>query len=562
MKKWLGLIALCLAPSLGHGEINITEGSGKTVHTDTVNGLEYQAIKIIDGTTGGTSSATVTANGALSVAIDTSSNTVKISTGGVTASQGSAGTRDWPVRLTSTTILGTVTVDGSGVTQPVSGSVTAIQGAAGTADWRVTMSTNAVTGTVTSNQGTAGTADWPVRVSTVVVNQGTPGVTDWRVTMATNAVTGTVTSNQGTAGTTDWPVRVSTVVVNQGTPGVTDWRVTMATNTVTQGGTWTVQPGNTPNTTDWRVTMATATVTQGGTWTVQPGNTPNTTDWRVTMATNTVAQGTANTIEWPVRVSTVALQTGTNNIGTVTGSTVTIYPSANGNLNVNVAAGSVSATLVASTTGTWNQVFPGVGAAIAFTGPTGLTQSGRVDASSNVLVSVSTNVTLAVHGPAATGAAVVGNPLYTGGYASSTTLPTQQTDGDVMPFLVDDLGRMIVKGGVPEAMVSYATATLTTTATTVLISSSTSGNSARNYLCGITINNTSATATYVTVFPAGNPTAASTALPIYVPAGMITGYRKDCDNVVTKSNFASAISVQPAASVSSLLISASYYLGP
>jgi hypothetical protein len=83
--------------------------------------------------------------------------------------------------------------------------------------------------------------------------------------------------------------------------------------TASQGGTWTVQPGNTANTTPWLATInqggnsavvkaastaAAATdpslvvnispnspahpVTQSGAWTVQPGNTANTTAWLVT----------------------------------------------------------------------------------------------------------------------------------------------------------------------------------------------------------------------------------------------------------------------------------------
>jgi hypothetical protein len=65
MKKILLCMLVLAAPVFG--DIQVTPGTGKTVHTDTVNGLEYQAVKVIDGTTGGTSSMTVTSDGAAKV---------------------------------------------------------------------------------------------------------------------------------------------------------------------------------------------------------------------------------------------------------------------------------------------------------------------------------------------------------------------------------------------------------------------------------------------------------------------------------------------------------------
>lgn len=69
MKKFIPIILFCA--SVSWADIAVTPGVGKTVHTDTVNSLEYQAVKIIDGTTGGTSSMTVTAAGAITVANST-----------------------------------------------------------------------------------------------------------------------------------------------------------------------------------------------------------------------------------------------------------------------------------------------------------------------------------------------------------------------------------------------------------------------------------------------------------------------------------------------------------
>lgn len=500
MKKLIALLGLLAFPSLSFAAGNsnplvVSSGSFKSIDLyDNASGGARQAIVIGDFS----SSTTVRIDPITGMNVHLSSGGSSIGS----VIQGTPGTQDWPVRLTSTTILGTVTVDGSGVTQPVSGTFF--------------QATQPISGTVTAGQGTAGTTDWPVRVSTVVVNQGTAGTTDWPVRVGSTTVT------QGPAGTTDWPVRLSTtvaaiqiqqsggslagvgyqtnggsipvnvlntvnvtgslsassvnvttaaantalpiamqviggvgptgltqgfavdlssrslVVISTGgvtaaqggtwtiqpgnTPNTTDWRVTMATNTVivstggvtaAQGGTWTVQPGNTANLTDWRVTMATNTVivstggltaAQGGTWTVQPGNTPNTTDWRVTMATNTVivstggvtaAQGgtwtvqpgnTANTTPWLIDDVTPL------SINSIAGSTLTVgYQTGQSSIPVNVlntvaVSGSFSATYTNIATSTYNQSFPAIGNAVSFTGPTGLTQAGRVDISSNQIV--------------------------------------------------------------------------------------------------------------------------------------------------------------------------------
>lgn len=196
------------------------------------------------------------------------------------------------------------------------------------------------------------------------------------------------------------------------------------------------------------------------------------------------------------------------------------------------------------------------GGVTAAQGPAGL-QDWRVTmATANVTV----QSTETVQGFSPDGVTIQGNPLPFGGYVSSAAWPTQNADGTISHGLVDDLGRFIVKQGAAQGEIIQTTATLTNTSTIVIISSSSS--STRNYLCGIIIANTSATNTNVQIFPSGGPAASAFSLPLETPTVQNAGFRPDCGNPVMKSNFGSAISVQPAASVSSLLISAQYYVAP
>lgn len=85
------------------------------------------------------------------------------------------------------------------------GGVTAAQGPAGSSYWGIDLSTG-----VRANQGLAGTNDWRVTFATGNVTQGLPGTNDWRVTFATGNVT------QGLPGTNDWTVRMASTNI-QGT---------------------------------------------------------------------------------------------------------------------------------------------------------------------------------------------------------------------------------------------------------------------------------------------------------------------------------------------------------
>lgn len=116
MKKLFKAILILGLGGLAHADIAVTPGVGKTVHTDTVNGLEYQAVKIIDGTTGGTSSATVTSIG-LKVDLTTTSVSGTAATGAAASGN--------PVQegvLASSNTVTYQTDTGSGVMSPVRGT--------------------------------------------------------------------------------------------------------------------------------------------------------------------------------------------------------------------------------------------------------------------------------------------------------------------------------------------------------------------------------------------------------------------------------------------------------
>lgn len=116
---------LTLLSTWSFAGIKVTPGSGQTVHTDTVGGDEYQAVKIIDGSTGGTSSATVTTIG---LKVDLTTATIVGSTVGVSSILGAlpAGSNS----LGNVNIISSNTLPVSGTffqtTQPIQGTVNVI----------------------------------------------------------------------------------------------------------------------------------------------------------------------------------------------------------------------------------------------------------------------------------------------------------------------------------------------------------------------------------------------------------------------------------------------------
>ena len=102
MKRFL-ISCFCLAASTqAVADIAVTEGSGKTVATDSISSKEYQKIKVIDGATGGTAALPVDGLTGIPVRIATGSIyvSVELSTG-VQVKQGTGGSNFWGVDLST-----------------------------------------------------------------------------------------------------------------------------------------------------------------------------------------------------------------------------------------------------------------------------------------------------------------------------------------------------------------------------------------------------------------------------------------------------------------------------
>lgn len=119
----------------------------------------------------------------------------------------------------------------------------------------------------------------------------------------------------------------------------------------------------------------------------------------------TAAQGPAGSSAWPTIIIqpgsevlatsgtiTAALPSGTNNLGTFTGSSVTIF-SPNNNTTPIPITGNISVASVNTTTATPNTALPIAGVEIGGVGPTGLFQSFAVTASSAIQISGSLSTT-------------------------------------------------------------------------------------------------------------------------------------------------------------------------
>lgn len=95
-----------------------------------------------------------------------------------------------------------------------------------------------------------------------------------------------------------------------------------------------------------------------------------------------------------------------------------------------------------------------------------------------------------VEGAAAHDAAVVDNPVLSGGEAR-TTLPAAVADGDAVRRMMDDLGRSVVVPYVPRDLITHNTITLSDTTETTLIAAG--GANVFRDLVLLVISNTSGT---------------------------------------------------------------------
>lgn len=380
MKRLL-LIASLLLGGTAYADINVTEGAGKVVPSDTVGGKEYQKIKIVDGVAGGLSGAPVDPVGGISVRLTTGTaavGSITVSTGGVTATQGGT----WTVNVatggvsallsgpipTGTNAIGSVVISSFGV----SGSTIAVVNAAGgTLAVQVVTSTLQVQGAVNATQ--AGT--WTVQPG------NTANSTAWKVdgSAVTQPVSGTVTvvvSSFGVSGST-------IAVVNAG--GGASLKVDGSA--VTQPVSGSVAITGTPNVYVTNPTTAPIQIQNNSGVLTSVGYQANGGSVPVNVLNTVAISGavTAQTVNITTAVWNAAIPAQGSIIGGVgpTGAFQSFAVDASSQVKV---TGSFSTTSTSISTGSWNSPYTGFGSADAFIGPTGAMQSGRVDASSNVFV--------------------------------------------------------------------------------------------------------------------------------------------------------------------------------
>lgn len=106
------------------------------------------------------------------------------------------------------------------------------------------------------------------------------------------------------------------------------------------------------------------------------------------------------------------------------------------------------------------------------------------------------NGSVAVGGTAASGASVTGNPLLSGARAA-TANPTAVTDGQVVALMADVLGKLVTTPYAPRALTGAVAVSATDNSSHTLIGAGASG--VYNDILSLTITNTSATTTYVTI---------------------------------------------------------------
>lgn len=329
---------------------------------------------------------------------------------------------------------------------------------------------------ITGNVGILGTV---TSTYTVVSSTYPLNVTGSFSTTSTEASTGTI--NSAVPG-------IATLVGAQGASGnLSSFRVDTSSNLLVGQGT------------DSRLNASisikgssnTVSATQSGAWTVQPGNVLNNSGWLVQVSS--------------------ALPTGTNNIGTVHGSSVTIFTSAGGNLPVQVNVSTIAV----------------------------------VEPAGNPL---------GVEGAVASGGANAHAPVKIGVVASSNVI-AGVNDTQVTNVLGTRMGAILTTLDCPRENIVKSSATLTTTTSEIVILSSGAA-SVYNDMLEVIVLNTSGSAARVDFRSGGGPSAGTIDFGIYVPAGETRG--KVSAHPWPQTSAASNWTAQSSASVTDIRIYATY----
>lgn len=600
----LGFLSVSLVSYAAN--IDVTPGTGKTVATTTDGGREFQNVVVstlqVRNDVGVTTP--VGFDQAKSSYMPTAvMNQPTIANTSFTSNQGTAGTVDWPVRLTSTTILGTVTVDGSGVTQPVSGTF-----------WQATQP---ISGTVTDNQGTPSTLDWPVRVSSTNVSQSTVTIitpnnnttaipitgsisnTGFNVTNSPNVILqqsnvlgATVTYNgtqNVTVGTLYQPSVIGATVTFNGAqsvipmePNVWGTTTTLQASNNAIGSVWSTSTYViNPTTSSIYITNNAGTGLTGVGYQSNAGSVP-------VNIVNTVTVGQHNVIVMEPNVlgatvtfngaqliipvqpgsevlaTTTTLQTSQNMIGqtslgilNVTGSTLTVgYQNGQSSAPVSVMGFGKSGTDVTDSANTALRVNVVAG---------GGAGGGTSSSFGSAFPAAGTSLGLMNSGGnTGTGRMDTSSNTYTVpqvAISSSTSFPIALPNNSSGTLMGDPYGRLVTMAGVPTALqLSTTTDAIANTSYVVLVASP--ATTLFTHMCGCIITNTAATAASVDIIATGNKANGTGRdyRKVFVPATDSRGIWPGCDSPFINSNAGGVqISALSSTASASLTFSCQYF---
>lgn len=144
-----------------------------------------------------------------------------------------------------------------------------------------------------------------------------------------------------------------------------------------------------------------------------------------------------------------------------------------------------------------------------------------------------------------------GNPVKVGGQAR-TTNPTAVADADRSNFITDKLGKQVVVGSIRDLKGQQQTQISSSTSETTIV---TAVASTFLDLYGLTIANTSATATKVTI---KDSTAGTTRLVLYIPAGDTRGFMLNESAAICQATVNTAWTATCGTSVAAIEITALY----
>ena len=263
------------------------------------------------GTTGGIALDATLAKLTIAQSTALGSNTLALIGGSVTTAAPSYTTGNInPLSLTTT---GSLRVDGSGVTQPVSGTIAATQ-----------------SGTWTVQPGnTANTTPWLATISQGGNSANVTASNALKVdgSAVTQPVSGTITANIGTTNGLALDATLAKLTIAQSTSLGSNTQALIGGSVTTSSPTYTtgnINPLSLTTSGALRIdgSGAIQPVSQSGTWTVQPGNTANTTPWLTTISQGgnsaTVTASNALKVDGSAVTQPVS-GTITANIGTTNG---------------------------------------------------------------------------------------------------------------------------------------------------------------------------------------------------------------------------------------------------